>query len=92
MPCGDPHIYNNINQEKITRIIATLTSNGANISGSNPWAVNTNNYGVKLLGTWDQPSSTLSVEVTDKNFLVPCNKIWENLDPMIQRIAASDMA
>ena len=92
MPCGDPHTYQNINESKINKIIDTLKSTGATVAGSNPWDVDTNKYGVKLLGSWDAAASKLTVEITDKNFLVPCNKIWENLDPMISSISASDIA
>lgn len=92
MPCGDPHIYDNISELKINMIIDTLKTNGAEVNGSNPWNVDTNNYGIKLIGKWNSETNTLSVEVKDKNFLVPCNKIWENLDPMINKIANSDIA
>ena len=92
MPCGDPHHYSNINSDKINLIIGTLKKNGASVQGENPWMVDTNNFGIKLVGTWDAASERLSVEVTDKSFFVPCNKIWEQLDPMIQKISQSDIA
>lgn len=92
MSCGAPHHYPNINDRKIKQIIEVLTKNGAVISGENPWKVDTNNFGVKLVGTWEVDSSSLTVEVTDKSFFVPCDKIWENLDTMIYKIANSDLA
>jgi hypothetical protein len=91
MPCGAPHVYQNIDKIKIDKIIETLKNNGGLVSGTNPWKVDTNKLGIKLLGTWDRESSNLTVEVTDKSFLVPCQKIWETLDPIIFDIAGSDI-
>ena len=92
MACGAPHLYTNINEQKIKLIMDTLQKSGADITGKNPWNVDTNNHGIRLLGNWNALSSTLSVEVTHKSFFVPCSKIWEFLDPMIQKIANSDIA
>jgi hypothetical protein len=86
MPCEPAHIYLNINRTKIDKIIEALKANGSDVNGNNPWDVDTHNHGIKLKGTWDEPASTLAVEVTDKAFYVPCSKIWENLDAMINHI------
>lgn len=84
--CGVHH-YANITQEKIHAILEALKNDGAVISGSNPWTVDTHKHGVKLQGTWDDSGATLTVIVTNKNFVVPCSKIWETIDPLINHIA-----
>ena len=84
--CGEHH-YGNITKPKIDQIIDQLKKNGATVSGNNPWDVDTHNHGIKLQGTWDESSSTLTIIVTAKNFYVPCSKIWDTIDPLINHIS-----
>lgn len=85
--CGE-HYYENITHVKIDQIIDALKKNGSTVSGNNPWDVDTNKFGIKLRGTWNEGSSTLILIVTDKDFYIPCAKIWETIDPMIQSISS----
>jgi hypothetical protein len=84
--CGEHH-YGNITKAKIDRILDELRKKGATITGNNPWDVDVHNNGVKLQGTWNESNSTLSIIVTGKNFYVPCSKIWETIDPLINHIS-----
>ena len=81
--------YANITQEKMDIILNALRNNGSTIQGSNPWSVNTNQFGVVLQGVLDESSEILSITVTAKNFLVPCAQIWNNIDPLLKDIANS---
>ena len=85
--CGAHH-YANIDQSKIDKMLAALREEGATITGNNPWDVDTHNHGIKLQGTWNQGTSTLTIIVTAKGFLVPCYKIWDNIDPLINNLDA----
>lgn len=85
--CGVHH-YANISQAKIDKILDALKDNGADISGNNPWNVDTNKFGIKLQGTWDSSSQSLSIIVTGKDFFVPCSKIWDTIDPLINHISS----
>ena len=85
--CGE-HRYENISQAKINKILEQLKINGASITGNNPWLVDVNNSGVKLSGSWNQSTATLAVVVTDKSWYVPCSKIWDKIDPLINKIAS----
>ena len=89
--CGVHH-YKNIDQAKIDAILKALKDNGATVTGNNPWNVDTHNHGVKLQGTWDQQASTLSIIVTAKDFYVPCSRIWDNIDPLINHISGLSAA
>lgn len=84
--CG-VHSYANITQDKINKMLAELKQQGFSVTGSNPWTINTNKYSVVLQGTWVELTSTLSVIVTDKSFLVPCSKIWDTIDPLINGLS-----
>ena len=84
--CGAHH-YGNIDQAKVEAIISKLKATGSTVTGNNPWNVDTHNHGVKLQGTWDKASSTLTVIVTDKDWYVPCSKIWDTIDPLIHHIS-----
>lgn len=85
--CGEHH-YGNITKTKIDQILDQLRKSGATISGNNPWDVDVHNNGVKLQGTWNESNLTLSIIVTDKNWYVPCSKIWDTIDPLIQHISS----
>lgn len=80
--------YGNITKVKIDQILKALRDKGAAISGNNPWDVDTHNSGVKLRGEWNESTSILSVIVTDKDFYVPCSKIWDFIDPLIHHISS----
>ena len=83
--CGAHH-YGNIDRVKIEAIIAQLKKQGATVTGDNPWDVDTRNNGVKLRGSWDKATSTLTIIVTDKSWYVPCSRIWDTIDPLIHHI------
>jgi hypothetical protein len=85
--CGEHH-YGNITKVKIEQILIKLKEAGATITGNNPWDVDIHNHGVKLRGTWVEARLSLSIIVTAKNWYVPCSKIWENIDPLINHISS----
>jgi len=85
--CGEHH-YGNITKTKIDSILDQLKKNGATITGNNPWTVDIHQHGIILQGTWDEKTSTLTIIVTNKNWYVPCQKIWDTIDPLIQHIAS----
>ncbi len=85
--CGEHH-YGNITKVKIDQILEQLKNNGASIKGNNPWDVDVHNHGVKLRGTWDEKTSSLSIIVTDKSFYVPCSMIWNKIDPLVNHISS----
>lgn len=89
--CGAHH-YGNIDQTKVDGIIGQLKKQGATVTGNNPWDVDTHNHGVKLRGSWDKATSTLTIIVTAKNWYVPCSKIWETIDPLIHHIQEVSVA
>ncbi len=92
--CGEHH-YGNITKVKIDQILEQLKQHGATISGNNPWDVDVHSNGVKLRGTWNEANLSLSIIVTDKNWYVPCSKIWDTIDPLINHISSlkdSDVA
>ncbi|MCT4614123.1 MAG: hypothetical protein N4A49_04510 [Marinifilaceae bacterium] len=84
--CGK-HTYSGINRTKMDGIIYALEKNGAKVTGSNPWKVNTNNHGIKLKGVWERADSTLTITIEDKDFYVPCHKIWHKLNEMLSHMA-----
>ena len=83
--CG-AHKYNGIDQKRMDGILLALKKGGATVKGNNPWDVDTHKYGIKLRGSWDKASSTLTIIVTAKDFFVPCSKIWDFIDPLIDHL------
>ena len=84
--CGEHH-YGNITKAKIGQILDALKKSGATITGNNPWDVDVHQHGIKLKGVWDETHQSLTISVTAKNFYVPCSKIWDTIDPLINHIS-----
>ncbi|MBF0540065.1 MAG: hypothetical protein HQK91_01260 [Nitrospirae bacterium] len=85
--CDSPHVYGGISKPKMEEIILELKNNGCSITGANPWNVDVHQFGIKLKGTWSgDTGKNLTVEVTDKSFLVPCSMIWDKIDPIMKHI------
>ena len=84
------HYYDNIDKSKVDAILKALIDHGSLVRGDNPWSIDTQKHGVLLLGEWDEETSKLSITVTDAEWYVPREKIWESIDslmsPFISRI------
>ena len=82
------HIYNEINQEKVNEMLKALASTGASVTGeaTGPWRVDTNNHGVVLGASWEPTTNVLTVDIKDKDWYVPEGRIWETIDPLVQKI------
>ena len=80
--CGS-RTYPNIDQGKIDRMLLALRDNGATISGNNPWRVNVNQHGIVLGASWNEGSRELRVTVEEKNWYVPCGRIWKTIDDLM---------
>ena len=79
-------IYDDIDKTKVNAILKALIDHGSVVLGSNPWNVDTRKHGVLLLGEWDEEASRLSITVTDADWYVPQEKIWENIDSLMQAV------
>ena len=72
--------YVNISKDKIDNMFDVLLSYGAVITGSNPWDIETCHHGVILKAEWNEAASTLTVSITGRNWYVPHDTIWSNVD------------
>lgn len=79
-------IYDNIDRAKVDVILKALIDHGSLVLGDNPWNVDTRKHGVLLRGEWDEEASLLSITVTDADWYVPREKIWENIDSLMQAV------
>jgi len=75
--------YVNIDKGKIDTMLNILCSYGAEITGSNPWEIETYQHGVVLRAEWNETALTLSISVTGRNWYVPNETIWSNIDSLI---------
>jgi hypothetical protein len=88
--CG-ARVFAGVNQAALDRIFQRLHDKGAEISGSNPWNVDTHDHGVILHGSWDG-SGTLTLAVTDSDLLAPCGAVWDALESMLADVGAKEIA
>jgi len=82
--------YDNIDRAKVNVILKTLIDHGSRVLGNNPWDIDTQKHGVLLRGEWDEEASQLSITVTDANWYVPRETIWENIDSLMQAVHKQD--
>lgn len=90
--CDPAHQYGNIDQTKVNEILAALRNSGATVTGNNPWNVDTHSHGVKLQGSWNSGSNTMTIAVTDADWYVPCSKIWSTINELMNHISALNSA
>jgi len=83
--CGTHH-YDNIDRVKMELILKSLRDNSATVSGDNPWEVDTHKSGVKLMGTFSEPASTLDITVVDTDWWVPCSMVWNKIDELMRHV------
>jgi len=82
--------YDNIDRTKINVILKALIDHGSRVLGNNPWDIDTKKHGVLLRGEWDEEASVLSIIITDSNWYVPRETIWENIDSEVQIVHKQD--
>jgi hypothetical protein len=75
--------FEDINKSRVDAILKGLIDHGSLVNGINPWDVDTRNHGVLLRGEWNEETSQLTVTVTDANWYVPREKIWENIESLM---------
>ncbi len=80
------HNYRNISRENVDAILDALAAHGSQITGTNPWAVDTRKHGVKLKGEWNEETLTLAITVTDAGWYVSDKAVWENIDSLMSTI------
>src|SRR5277367_6392218 len=60
---------------------------GMSVTGDNPWSIDANQHGIKLVATRTQ-DGRVTITVVDKNFYVAYPKIWEKVDPLMPKADA----
>ena len=83
MPGCGTREYRNISKMTIDKMLADAASQGAVITGVNPWNIQTRLHGITLQGRWNEADTSLSVSVIDVNWYVPCTAVWENIDTLL---------
>jgi hypothetical protein len=78
--------YGSITRKKVDVMLRALQSDGAAISGDNPWEVDTHRSGVKLRGQLNETASYLEVTVVDRDWYVPCSMVWQQIDALMRRV------
>jgi hypothetical protein len=80
------HSYENINRAKVDTIINALIAHGSIVTGENPWSIDTQKHGVRLLGDWNEKTATLNITVTHADWYVPGTTLWENIDSLMSQV------
>jgi hypothetical protein len=83
MPAYGTREYTNIGKTRIDMMIAEAISQGAIITGSNPWDIDTRLHGAVLRVRWDKHKMTLAISVVNINWYVPRETVWETIDTLL---------
>jgi hypothetical protein len=83
MPGCGTHEYRNISKMRVDAILSEAVSQGAVISGSNPWEIVSPLHGIVLRGQWDETTMILAISVVDTSWYVPCEMVWSTIDTML---------
>lgn len=71
-------------------LIAKLKGAGMDVTGNNPWDIDSHKHDVKLRALWDPSTEVLHLIVTAGEGglwgLVSCDKIWEEIEPILKGI------
>jgi len=81
---GKARTFEQIDRARVDAILKGLTDNGAIVTGTNPWDVDTRKHGVCLRGEWDEETSKLAITITAADWYVPHQSIWENIESLMR--------
>ena len=88
--CG-VHTYQNVTVEERDRLLAGLAYQGMDVTGNNPWNIDTGRHGVMLRAIWDPQTNTLHLIVSDSDVFAPCNAIWSEVDPAVKAVVGRQL-
>ena len=74
-------------QATIQTILQALQRGGADVSGGNPYSIDANSNGVKLLATV-HPDGTVTVAIAASNFYVSHDAVWSKIDGLMPQADA----
>ena len=83
MPGYGTREYRNISKTRIDKMLTEAVSQGAVITGANPWDIVTHFHGIVLRAKWNEPEMALAISLLDVNWYVPRDTIWSNIDTML---------
>jgi len=81
---NDRRSYRGITGDWISSVIHELTSGGAQVSGNNPWHIDTLQHGVKMKVEWREETSMLFVTITNRNWYVSRHDIWNTIETLMK--------
>jgi hypothetical protein len=76
--------YRNISKTMIDKILTEAVSQGAIVTGFNPWDINTRLHGTVLRVRWDEPEMTLAISVVAINWYIPRKTVWSMIDTSLK--------
>jgi hypothetical protein len=81
MSC-DPKTFNGVGRNVLEQLKAKLSGIGYNLEGTSGTIHGP--MGIVLDYAWNETDSTLFIHVTSKNMLLPCTKIYSELEKAIE--------
>jgi len=86
----DVRSYPHVTPQLRDVLIAKLHSEGMDVTGNNPWDIDTHKHAVKLRALWDPQTQVLKLIVASGRGglfgLVTCDAIWSEIDPILKGI------
>jgi hypothetical protein len=83
MPSCGTREYGDISKQRIDMMLSEAVSQGAVITGSNPWDIDTRLHGTVLRVRWDETKMTMAISVVRANWYIQCEMVWSNIDTLL---------
>lgn len=83
MPACGTREYRGIGKTRIERMLAEAVLQGAVITGTNPWDIDTRLHGGVLSVRWDEHTMILAISVVNINWYIPRETVWNTIDTML---------
>lgn len=87
--CG-VHTYPHVTATVKDQLLTKLHTEGMDVTGDNPWNIETHQYNVRLRALWDPKVEVLRLIVTAGQGgllgLVTCDQIWGKIDPIVKGV------
>jgi hypothetical protein len=78
--------YPGVTAQKRDALLARLHAEGMDVTGNNPWNIETHQAEVKLRAAWDPKAQVLKLIVVSSADWAPCAVIWTRIEPKLREV------
>lgn len=81
--------YSKVSPKIRDAIVAKLRGAGMEVTGTNPYSIDTHRFGVSLQALWNPATETIYVIVSKKPLVPTCNQVWDEIEPSLKSVIST---